>query len=177
MTGKARLEGSLHCNTIFCNVTLGLQGTRGVLQYTGSYCRLQEAKLCRNTKLYCDIKARRAGGRAGRTAGVQAARRAGAGWHGVGGARAGRAGSRRALCAGARGPRQAAAARGVRVRQGAGRAGGRTGSRQGAQPRGRGAQGGRLGAPVRTWVCQLGQLGARAPGLVFNPVFSTRYFS
>ena len=42
-----------------------------VLQYTGSYCRLQEAKLCRNTNLYHDREARRwagalrrAGGRA-----------------------------------------------------------------------------------------------------------------
>ena len=26
----------------------------------------------------------------------------------------------------------------------------------------------RLGAPVRTWVCQFSQLGARAPGLVFR---------
>ena len=33
----------------------------------------------------------------------------------------------------------------------------------------------RLGVPVRTWACQLGQLGARALGLAFNLIFSTRY--
>ena len=59
----------------------------------------------------------------------------------------------------------------------AGHPDGRTGARQGAQALGRGARGGRLGAPVRTWACQLGQLGARAPGLVFQPGFSTGYFS
>ena len=32
-----------------------------------------------------------------------------------------------------------------------------------------------LGAPVRTWACQLGQLGARAPGSVFFTWFSTQY--
>ena len=41
-------------------------------------------------------------------------------------------------------------ARGAGVRQGIGRAGGHTGVRQGAQGRGRGARGGRLGAPVLT---------------------------
>ena len=41
----------------------------------------------------------------------------------------------------------------------------------GAQGRGRGARGGWLGPLVRNWACQLGQLGARAPGLVFRPSF------
>ena len=40
-----------------------------VLQYTGSYCKLQKAKLCRNTKLYCEIKARRWAGVLGRAGG------------------------------------------------------------------------------------------------------------
>ena len=33
----------------------------------------------------------------------------------------------------------------------------------------------RLGAPVRTWACLLGQLGARAPGSFFFTWFSTQY--
>ena len=37
----------------------------------------------------------------------------------------------------------------------------------GVQARYRGAWGGRLG----TWACQMGQLGVRAPGLVFRPGF------
>ena len=54
---------------------------------------------------------------------------------------------------------------------GAGRAGRAAGRARSARGAGGGVRGGRLGAPVRTWACQLGQLGARAPGLVFRPGF------
>ena len=68
--------------------------------------------------------------------------------------------------------RRGAAARGTRAEACEARAerSGRAGA-GGAQTRGRGARGGRLGAPVLTWACQLGQLGARAPSLVFRPGF------
>ena len=68
--------------------------------------------------------------------------------------------------------RQGAAARGALAEACEVRAerSGRAGTR-GTQALGRGARGGRLGSPVRTWACQLGQLGARAPDLVFRPGF------
>ena len=66
-----------------------------------------------------------------------------------------------------RGSARGAAARGARQRADLCEARVERSGRAGA----RGAQGGRLGVPVRTWACQLGQLGARAPGLVFRPGF------
>ena len=106
--------------------------------------------------LYCD---RRLGVGLGVAAGAQQA---------LGRAGTARAYAGRRVC-GRRGA-TAREAQGVGVR-------GAPGARRMSRRRGarmlfdRGAWGGRLGAPVRTWACQLGQLGARAPGLVFRPGF------